>query len=101
VAGRLEGKAHTGPTLEAFKKWLMRRNDEVPPVLLLGKAVRYSFAQWDKMTAYLEGPRPAAGKNSSLGTFSPLNLTDTVKKIGIKPIILERSSKFMLPENNS
>jgi transposase len=47
-------KARAGPVLEKFKAWLEKRRDEVLPSSLLGKAIYYSLAQWEKMTAYLE-----------------------------------------------
>jgi len=51
-----ERKARAGPLLEKFKAWLLKRKDEVLESSLLGKAVHYSLAQWDKMAAYLESP---------------------------------------------
>jgi transposase len=69
-----ERKARAGPVLEAFKKWLMRRNDEVPPSLLLGKAVRYSLAQWGKMTAYLESPYLTPDNNACENAIRPFVL---------------------------
>jgi transposase len=69
-----ERKARAGPILEAFKKWLMRRNEEVPPSLLLGNAIRYSLAQWDKMTAYLESPRLTPDNNACENAIQPFVL---------------------------
>jgi transposase len=69
-----ERKARAGPMLEAFKKWLMRRNDEVPPSLLLGKAIRYTLAQWNKMTAYLESPRLTPDNNACENAIRPFVL---------------------------
>jgi transposase len=60
--------------LEAFKKWLIRRNEEVPPSLLLGTAIRYSLAQWDKMTAYLESPRLTPDNNACENAIRPFVL---------------------------
>jgi transposase len=37
-----ERKARAGPLLETFKVCPIKRSEEVPPSLLLGKAVRYS-----------------------------------------------------------
>jgi transposase len=59
---------------EAFKKWLMRRNEEVPPSLLLGKAIRYSLAQWDKMAAYLGSPRLMPDNNACENAIRPFVL---------------------------
>jgi transposase len=38
-------KTRAGPILEKFKAWLVKRNDEVPPSMLLGKAIRYSLPE--------------------------------------------------------
>jgi transposase len=51
-----ERKARAEPILEAFKSWLLKRSEEVPPSLLLGKAIEYTLKQWDKMVSYLESP---------------------------------------------
>ena len=103
-----ERKARAGPVLEKFKAWLEKRKGEVPPSLLLGKAIHYSIDQWDKMTAYLESPfltpdnnacenaiRPfvigrknwlfcqsPGGAESSCGIYS---LIETAKQNGLKP----------------
>jgi transposase len=49
-----ERKKHAEPVLADFKEWLIKRSLEVPPTLLLGKAINYSLSQWDKMVRYLE-----------------------------------------------
>jgi len=103
-----ERKARAGPVLEKFKAWLEKRKEEVPPSLLLGKAIHYSLEQWDKMTAYLGSPyltpdnnacenaiRPFVigrknwlfcqspeGAESSCGMYS---LIETAKQNGLKP----------------
>ena len=51
-----ERKTRAGPVSEKFKAWLLKRKEEVPPSLLLGKAIAYSLAQWDKLAAYPESP---------------------------------------------
>jgi len=102
-------KARAGPVLKEFKTWLQKQSIAVPPSLLLGKAIRYSLGQWDKMIAYLESPyltpdnnacenaiRPfvlgrknwlfnmsPAGAKSSCGIFS---LIETAKQNGFIPI---------------
>jgi transposase len=40
-----ERKKHVEPVLKEFKEWLIKRSLEVPPALLLGKAVSYSLSQ--------------------------------------------------------
>ena len=44
----LERKTRAGPILEKFKSWLLKRSPEVPPSVLLGKAINYSLSQWVK-----------------------------------------------------
>jgi transposase len=104
-----ERKARAGPVLEEFKTWLAKQGEEVPPSLLLGKAVHYTLAQWEKMTAYLESPyltpdnnicenaiRPFVigrknwlfckspeGAESSCGMYS---LIETAKQNGLVPL---------------
>jgi transposase len=69
-----ERKARAGPVLEAFKTWLVKRNHEVPPSLLLGKAVGYTLNQWDKMTAYLESPYLTPDNNACENAIRPFVL---------------------------
>jgi transposase len=47
------GKA-AAPILQSFKSRLDAKVQEVPPSLLLGKAIFYTLNQWDKLIAYLE-----------------------------------------------
>jgi transposase len=69
-----ERKKHAIPVLEDFKKWLLKRSGEVPPTLLLGKAVRYSLSQWDKMAAYLESPYLTPDNNACENAIRPFVL---------------------------
>ena len=103
-----ERKARAGPVLEKFKEWLEKRKCEVPPSLLLGKAIDYSLSQWDKLVRYLESPyltpdnnacenaiRPfVMGRKSWLFCQSPdgaksscgmYTLIETAKRNGLKP----------------
>jgi transposase len=103
-----ERKIRAGPILTAFKQWLLKRKDEIPPTIKLGQAINYSLAQWNKLTAYLESPyltpdnnacenaiRPFVlgrknwmfnkspeGADSSCGMFT---LIETAKQNGIEP----------------
>ena len=70
----VERKARAGPVLEKFKTWLSRRSEEVPPTLLLGKAIHYSLVQWDKMTAYLESPYLTPDNNACENAIRPFVL---------------------------
>ena len=67
-------KARAGPMLEAFKTWLHKRKEEVPPSLLLGKAIYYSLEQWDKMTSYLESPYLTPDNNACENAIRPFVL---------------------------
>ena len=69
-----ERKKCAGPVLEKFKTWLEKRNDEVPPTLLLGKAIHYSLAQWNKMIAYLESPYLTPDNNACENAIRPFVL---------------------------
>ena len=69
-----ERKTRAGPVLEKFKAWLEKRKDEVPPSMLLGKAVSYSLDQWVKMTAYLESPFLTADNNACENAIRPFVL---------------------------
>jgi transposase len=122
-----ERKKHAEPVLMDFKEWLIKRSLEVPPTLLLGKAIHYSLSQWDKMTAYLESYyltpdnnacenaiRPFVlgrknwlfnkspdGAESSCGMFS---LIETAKQNGLVPlkyltVLFERAPRAVSPED--
>jgi transposase len=69
-----ERKARAGPVLEKFKAWLEKRKEEVPPSLLLGKAINYSLTQWDKMTSYLESPFLTPDNNACENAIRPFVL---------------------------
>ena len=60
--------------LEKFKAWLEKRKCEVPPSLLLGKAVNYTLAQWDKLVRYLESPYLTPDNNACENAIRPFVL---------------------------
>jgi len=66
-----ERKVRAGPVLEKFKAWLLKRKDEVLDSSLLGKAVYYSLAQWDKMAAYIESPYLTPDNNACENAIRP------------------------------
>jgi transposase len=66
-----ERKARAGPVLENFKAWLEKRKEEVPPSLLLGKAIEYSLDQWDKLVRYLESPYLTPDNNACENAIRP------------------------------
>jgi transposase len=69
-----ERRARAGPVLEKFNIWLNKRKDEVPPTVLLSKAIHYSLAQWNKMAAYLESPHLTPDNNACENAIRPFVL---------------------------
>ena len=67
-------KKQTEPVLNDFKAWLLKEVDGVPPVCLLGKAIRYSLNQWDKLIRYLESPYLTPDNNDSENAIRPFVL---------------------------
>ena len=67
-------KTETEPVLKQFKAWLEKRNAEVLPTSLLGKAIHYSLSQWDKLTAYLESPYLTPDNNACENSIRPFVL---------------------------
>ena len=117
-------KEEAEPILAMFKAWLDKRVVEVPPSLLLGKAISYTINQWDKLVMYLESPyltpdnnacenaiRPFVlgrknwlfnkspkGAESSCGIYS---LIETAKQNGIEPLLYLRELFERCPHANS
>jgi len=69
-----ERRSRARPILEGFKKWLIKRQPDIPPSTLLGKAIDYSLAQWDKMAAYLESPYLTPDNNACENAIRPFVL---------------------------
>ena len=69
-----ERKTRTEPVLEKFRLWLLKRKDEVPPSMLLGKAINYTLCEWGKMTAYLESPHLTPDNNACENAIRPFVL---------------------------
>jgi len=44
------------PVLQDFKQWLEAKALQVPPSVLLGKAVSYALKEWEKLLNYLDSP---------------------------------------------
>ena len=61
--------------LKEFKEWLLKLNDEVPPTLLLGKAIHYSLAQWEKLVRYLENSYLTPDNNAAENAIRPFVLS--------------------------
>lgn len=51
-----ERKSQAEPVLEKFRNWLEKRSGQVPPSLLLGKAIAYTLNEWPKLVCYIESP---------------------------------------------
>jgi transposase len=66
-----ERKEGAEPILAAFKAWLDKRAGEVPPSLLLGKAIHYTLNQWDKLVAYLGSPYLTPDNNACENAIRP------------------------------
>jgi transposase len=71
LSARKEG---AGPILEKFRAWLIKRSPDTPGSLLLGKAIRYTLDQWDKLTAYLESPYLTPDNNACENAIRPFVL---------------------------
>jgi transposase len=69
-----ERKALAEPVLQQFKGWLEKRKEEVPPSLVLGKAIGYTLRQWDKLTGYLESPYLTPDNNACENAIRPFVL---------------------------
>jgi transposase len=52
----LERKTKAAVILDEFRTWLEKRDNEVLPSSLLGKAIGYTLKQWNKLVGYLESP---------------------------------------------
>jgi transposase len=69
-----ERKSRAGPILEDFKKWLLKRQPDIPPSTLLGKAINYTLGQWGKLVAYLESPYLTPDNNACENAIRPFVL---------------------------
>jgi transposase len=47
-------KERAKPLLDGYQRWLEKKGPEVPPESLIGKAIRYSLSNWEKLIRYLE-----------------------------------------------
>jgi len=52
----VERRAQVLPILQDFKQWLDTKMLQVPPSLLLGKAINYAIGEWPKLLGYLDSP---------------------------------------------
>lgn len=42
------------PVIENFRAWIDKKVDHIPPKSLLGKAIKYTLGEWDKLLVYLD-----------------------------------------------
>jgi transposase len=64
--------------LAAYKNWLEKSAQQVPPKSLLGKAIQYNLNQWDKLTVYL--------------TDGQINIDNNRAERAIKPFVIGRKN---------
>ena len=61
-----ERKAQVLPILQDFKQWLDAKALQVPPSVLLGKAINYALSEWPKLLRYLDSPHLTPDTNACL-----------------------------------
>lgn len=64
--------------LVAYKAWLEKSVQQVPPKSLLGKAIQYNLNQWDKLTVYLKDGQ--------------INIDNNRAERAIKPFVIGRKN---------
>lgn len=69
-----ERQNRAGPILEQFKEWLEKRKPQVPPSSTLGKAIRYTLGQWERLVVYLEDGRLRPDNNLAENAIRPFVL---------------------------
>jgi len=61
----------TWRALTDFKRWLLKLENEIPPSTLLGTAINYTLAQWDKLVKYLESSYLTPDNNACENAIRP------------------------------
>jgi transposase len=62
------------PVLEAFKTWLIAKQQITPPKGLLGKAINYTLNHWEKLIVYIEDGRLSSDNNAAENAIRPFVL---------------------------
>lgn len=62
------------PILQKFKNWLDKRQGQVPPKSLLGKAINYCQAQWHRLENYIQDGNAAIDNNMVENAIRPFTL---------------------------
>jgi transposase len=76
----------TKPILDSFYDWLLVEEARTLPKSLLGKAIKYTLKQWDKLIVFLEDGRLSADNNRSERAIKPF-------VIGRKNFLFSKSPK--------
>jgi transposase len=97
----------TKPLLDKFKGWLEANQPLTPPKGLLGKAISYTLANWEKLIIYLEDGRlrPDNRKNwlfagspdGAVASATFFTLIETAKANGLEPYAYLRHVFQKLP----
>ena len=66
-----ERQSRAGPILDQFKAWLEKRSPQVPPGSTVGKAIRYTLGQWERLTVYLQDGRLRPDNNLAENAIRP------------------------------
>jgi transposase len=69
-----ERRKEAQPVLEQFKAWLDKKVTQVPPSVLIGKAVNYTLGQWGKLIRYLDCPYLTPDNNLAENAIRPFVL---------------------------
>lgn len=59
------------PIIEAFSAWLHKQTPKVLPKSALGQAIKYCFAQWEKLIAFLQDGRLELDNNRAERSIKP------------------------------
>ncbi len=59
------------PILEKMYAWLSKKSFEVVPKSLLGKAVKYTLNQWERLSGYVEHPEATPDNNLAENAIRP------------------------------
>jgi transposase len=62
------------PILDDFKKWLLAEAEKVLPSSLAGKAVSYTFGQWEKLARYVDHADLTPDNNAAENAIRPFVL---------------------------
>lgn len=115
-------REQVSPLLEQLWSWIQTKKPQIPPSTLLGKAIGYTWNQWDKLVRYLDSPflrpdnnaceqaiRPfVLGRKAWLFSGSPVGATasagwfsliETAKINAVEPYLYLRYVLSRLPES--